>query len=81
MTFLLENARPVCNLHLPHGEGGHAAQLDKVFGVITCKATTKGPTSSVIPADVSMNPMADPPKALCKVYACNTVLTLVSTNF
>ena len=42
---------------------------------------TKGPASSVIPADVSMNPMADPPNAPHKVYAHNTVLTLVSTNF
>ena len=81
MTFLLENALLVHNLHLTRGTGGHAAQLDKVFDAITHKATTKGPASSVIPADVSMNPMADPPKAPHKVYACNTVLTLVSDNF
>ena len=80
MTFLLENALPVHTLHLTRGKGGHAAQLDKVFDAITHKATTKGPVSSVIPADVSMNPMADPPKAPHKVYACNTILTLVSTN-
>ena len=62
MTFLLENALPVHNLHLTCGKGGHAAQLDKAFDTITHKAMTKGPTSSVIPADVSTNPMADTPK-------------------
>ena len=81
MTFLLENALPVRNLHSTCGKGGHAAQLDKAFDMITHKALTKGPASSVIPADVSTNPMADPPKAPRKVYACNTVLTLVSDNF
>ena len=80
MTFLLENALSVCNLHSTGGKGGHAAQLDKAFDVITHKAPTKGPASSVIPADVSTNPMADPPKAPHKVYAHNTVLTLVSDN-
>ena len=81
LPFLLENALPVHNLRSTCGKGGHAAQLDKVFDAITCKAPTKGPASSVIPADVSMNPMADPPKAPRKVYARNTVLTLVSDNF
>ena len=81
MTFLLENPLPVCNLHLTCGKGGHAVQLDTAFDAITCKAPTKGPTSSVIPADISTNPMADPPKAPRKVYAHNTVLTLVSDNF
>ena len=41
------------------GKGGHAVQLDKAFDAITCKAPKKGPASSVILADVFMNPMAD----------------------
>ena len=81
MTFLLENALPVRNLHSTRGKGGHAAQLDKAFDTITRKALTKGPASSVIPADVSMNPMADPPKAPHKVCPHNTPLISVSTNF
>ena len=81
MIFLLENVLPVCNLCSTHGKGGHAAQLDKVFDAITCKAPKKGPASSVIPADVFMNPMADPPKAPCKVYPCKTALTSVLTIF
>ena len=81
MTFLLENPLPVRNLRSTRGKGGHAAQLDKAFDAITRKAPTKGPASSVTPADVSTNPMADPPKAPRKVYARNTVLTLVSDNF
>ena len=75
MIFLPESVLPVCYLRLTHGKGGHAAQLDKVFDVITCKAPRKGPASSVIPADVFMNPMADPPKAPCKVCPHNTPLT------
>ena len=81
VIFLLESVLPVRNLHLTHGKGGHAAQLDKVFDVITHKAPKKGPASSVIPADVFVNPMADPPKAPRKVYPRNTALTSVSTNF
>ena len=75
MIFFPESVLPVCNLHSTRGKGGHAAQLDKVFDVITRKAPKKGPASSVIPADVFMNPMADPPKAPCKVCPHNTPLT------
>ena len=75
MIFLPESVLPVCNLRSTCGKGGHAAQLDKVFDVITSKAPKKGPASSVILADVFMNPMADPPKAPCKVCPHNTPLT------
>ena len=32
MTFLLENAFPVRNLHLTHGKGGHAVHSADVEG-------------------------------------------------
>ena len=81
VIFLPENVFPVCNLHSTRGKGGHAVQLDEVFDVITHKAPKKGPASSVIPADVFVNPMADPPKAPRNVCPHNTPLTSVSTNF
>ena len=80
MIFLLENILPVRNLHSTRGKGGHAAQLDKAFDVITRKAPKKGPAFSVILADVFVNPMADLPKASRKVCPHNTPLTSVSTN-
>ena len=75
MIFLPESVLPVHNLRLTHGKGGHTAQLDKVFDAITHKAPKKGPASSVILADVFVNPMADPPKAPHKVCPHNTPLT------
>ena len=81
MIFLPENVFPVRNLRSTRGKGGHAAQLDKAFDAITRKAPKKGPASSVIPADVFVNPMADPPKAPRKVCPHNTPLISVSTNF
>ena len=75
MISLPESVLPVCNLRLTCGKGGHAVQLDKAFDAITHKAPKKGPASSVILADVFMNPMADPPKAPCKVCPHNTPLT------
>ena len=81
MIFLPENVFSVRNLRLTRGKGGHAAQLDKAFDAITHKAPKKGPASSVIPADVFVNPMADPPKASRKVCPHNTPLISVSTNF
>ena len=75
VIFLPESVFPVCNLRLTRGKGGHAVQLDKAFDAIICKASKKGPASSVIPADVFVNPMADPPKASHKVCPHNTPLT------
>ena len=37
VIFLPENVLPVHNLHLTHGKGGHAVQLDKAFDAITHK--------------------------------------------
>ena len=81
VIFLPESVLPVCNLYSTHVKDGHTVQLDKMFDVITCKAPKKGPASSVILADVFVNPMADPPKAPHKVCPHNTPLTSVSTNF
>ena len=75
MIFLPESVLPVHNLCSTRGKGGHAAQLDKVFDMITCKAPKKGPASSFILADVFMNPMADSPKAPRKVCPHNIPLT------
>ena len=75
MIFLPENVFPVCNLRSTRGKGGHAVQLDKAFDAIIRKAPKKGPASSVIPADVFMNPTADPPKAPRKVCPHNITLT------
>ena len=75
MIFLPESVLPVCNLCSTRGKGGHAVQLDKAFDAIIRKAPKKGPASSVIPADVFVNPMADPPKASRKVCPHNTPLT------
>ena len=75
VIFLPESVLPVHNLHLTCGKGGHTAQLDKAFDAITHKAPKKGPASSVILADVFMNPTADPPKAPRKVCPHNITLT------
>ena len=63
VIFLPENVLPVCNLCSTCWKGGHTV----LFVVITHKAKPKCPASSVIPADVSVNPIADPPKAPCQV--------------
>lgn len=80
MVFLLENVPLVRETRSTRGKGGRAVQLEKTFEAITRKTTTKRPASSVIPADVPVNPMADPPKARRKVYVCHAALASVSTN-